>query len=208
MTRLVSHLLFLCREDTGIGVSPLRPLRLDDLVTEVAEHIDVAARDKGLELSVNFPNSIEVKGEPDRLRQLFFNLVDNAIKYTPQVGKVTVEGETSNGAARVTVADTGIGIPEEHLPHVFERFYRVDPSRSPETPGHGLGLAICRSIAESHGGRLEIESVVGKGTRVTLVLPIQREDGENRRGTDKTPVLGRDHRHEHADVQWETAGRG
>ena len=77
---------------------------------------------------------------------------------------MAVRGETCNGQARITVTDTGIGIPPEHLPHVFDRFYRVDPSRSPETEGSGLGLAICRSIAEAHGGRLEIESDLGTGT--------------------------------------------
>ncbi len=179
LSRLVSHLLFLCREETGVGVSQLRPLRLDTLVSEVAEHMDVAARDKGIELLVEFAKLVEVNGEADRLRQLFFNLLDNAIKYTPAPGRVTVQGETSNGHARVTVSDTGIGIPDEHLPHVFERFYRVDPSRSPETAGHGLGLAICRSIAESHAGRLEIVSTVGTGTSVTLILPRQREDGKS-----------------------------
>ena len=171
LTRLVSHLLFLCREDTGIGVSDFQPVRLDDLVRDVGEHMEVAAREKGLDLAVDLPDACEIKGEPDRLRQLFFNLLDNAIKYTPPGGRVTVEGEPSNGQARVTVTDTGIGIPDEHLPHVFERFYRVDSSRSPETDGNGLGLAICCSIAESHAGRLAIESTLGSGTRVTVVLP-------------------------------------
>ena len=76
--------------------------------------------------------------------------------------------------------DTGIGIPAEHLPRVFDRFYRVDPSRSPETDGTGLGLAICRSIAEAHGGRLEIDSNMGEGTRATLLLPVHREEGLSR----------------------------
>ena len=87
-----------------------------------------------------------------------------------------MRGESPNGQARVIVTDTGIGIPAEHLPHVFDRFYRVDPSRSPETDGTGLGLAICRSIAEAHGGRLEIDSDLGRGTRATLALPSQREE--------------------------------
>ena len=133
-----------------------------------------------MDLVVDLPHVCEVKGEADRLRQLFFNLLDNAIKYTPPGGKVTVNGGASNRQASITVSDTGIGIPAEHLPHVFERFYRVDPSRSLETDGNGLGLAICRSIAESHSGRLEIDSTFGSGTRVTLVLPIQRKNGDSR----------------------------
>jgi two-component system heavy metal sensor histidine kinase CusS len=180
LTRLVSHLLFLCREDTGIGVSHFRPVRLDNLVREVAEHMDVAAREKGLDLLVKLRFACAVQGEADRLRQLFFNLLDNAIKYTPPGGRVIVEDELSNGHARVIVTDTGIGIQGEHLPHVFERFYRVDSSRSSETDGSGLGLAICRSIAESHAGRLEIASELGVGTRVTFVLPIQIDHIDNR----------------------------
>ncbi len=124
-------------------------------------------------------HACQVGGDVDRLRQLFFNLLDNAIKYTPPGGKVTVQGGPSNGQTRVIVADTGIGIPADHLPHVFDRFYRVDPSRSPETEGSGLGLAICRSIAEAHGGRVEIDSTFGVGTRVMLTLPAQKEPALN-----------------------------
>jgi len=174
-------LLFLCREDTGVDVRDFQPVQLDVVVRDVGDHMAVAAREKRVDLVVDFRHAFEVKGEADRLRQLFFNLLDNAIKYTPPGGKVTVEGDSSNGQARVTVSDTGIGIPAEHLPHVFDRFYRVDSSRSPETDGNGLGLAICRSIAESHSGRLEIDSTFGSGTRVTLVLPTQREDGTTQR---------------------------
>ena len=168
-------MLFLCREDTGVGVGDFQPVRLDDVVRDVGEHMQVAAREKGVELAVDLPDACHVGGDVDRLRQLFFNLLDNAIKYTPPGGKVTVQGGPSNGQTRVIVADTGIGIPADHLPHVFDRFYRVDPSRSPETEGSGLGLAICRSIAEAHGGRVEIDSTFGAGTRVMLTLPAQKE---------------------------------
>ena len=173
LTRLVSHLLFLSREDTGIGMDNFQPVQLNDLVREVGEHMQVAAREKGVRLVVDLPESCQVTGDADRLRQLFFNLLDNAIKYTPPEGTVSVGSEPSNGGAHVTVIDTGVGIPADHLPHVFDRFYRVDPSRSPETDGSGLGLAICRSIAEAHGGRIEIDSTVGTGTRSTHSLPTQ-----------------------------------
>jgi two-component system, OmpR family, heavy metal sensor histidine kinase CusS len=173
LTRLVSHLLFLCREDTGVGRGDFQPVRLDEVVRDVGEHMQVAARAKGVELTVDLPVSGHVGGDVDRLRQLFFNLLDNAIKYTMPGGKVTVRGGPANGQTHVMVADTGIGIPAEHLPHVFDRFYRVDPAQSPETEGYGLGLAICRSIAEAHGGRVEINSTLGTGTSVTLTLPIR-----------------------------------
>ncbi len=175
LTRLVSHLLFLCREDTGISVGEFQPMRLDDVIRDVGEHMQVMAREKGVTLVIDLPESCRVNGDTDRLRQLLFNLLDNAIKYTPPDGRVKVRGESASGQVRITVADTGIGIPAEHLPHVFGRFYRVDPSRSPETEGSGLGLAICQSIAEAHGGLIEIDSTPDSGTRVTLVLPMLRD---------------------------------
>jgi heavy metal sensor kinase len=173
LTRLVSQLLFLCREDTGIGAGRFQPVRLDELVREVGDHMEVAAREKGVELTVEPPLHSRVSGDADRLRQLFFYLLDNAIKYTPPGGTVMVGGDSPNGQAQVSiiVADTGIGIPAEHLPSVFDRFYRVDSSHSSETDGTGLGLAICRSIAEAHGGRIEIDSTEGRGTSVKLFLP-------------------------------------
>jgi two-component system, OmpR family, heavy metal sensor histidine kinase CusS len=174
LTRLVSHLLFLARADTGMSVGDIQPVRLGDVVREVGEHMQVAAREKEVKLVVALQDSCEMIGDADRLRQLFFNLLDNAIKYTPPGGTVIVEGKPSNGVAHVTVADTGIGIPADHLPHVFDRFYRVDPSRSSETEGSGLGLAICRSIAEAHSGRIEIDSTLSCGTRVTVALPMHR----------------------------------
>jgi two-component system, OmpR family, heavy metal sensor histidine kinase CusS len=189
LTRLVSHLLFLCREETGVGIGDFCPARLDDVISDVCEHMKVAAREKGLDLVVERADACEVNGEADRLRQLFFNLLDNAIKYTQTGGKVFVETRASSGQALVTVTDTGIGIAAEHLPHVFDRFYRVDSSRSSDSDGTGLGLAICRSIAESHAGRLEIASTPGIGTRVTLVLPMRRDDVINVRTKDRPAAM-------------------
>jgi heavy metal sensor kinase len=190
LTRLVSHLLFLCREETGVGVGDFRPVRLDEVVSDVCEHMKVAACEKGLDLMVERALACEVSGEADRLRQLFFNLLDNAIKYTQSGGKVTVETQASSDQAVVTVTDTGIGISAEHLPHVFDRFYRVDSSRSSETDGTGLGLAICRSITETHAGRIEIASTSGIGTRVTLFIPMRRDDVITARTKDKTASPG------------------
>jgi signal transduction histidine kinase len=102
------------------------------------------------------------------LRQVFFNLLDNALKYTPAGGSVEVRVERG---AQVTVRDTGIGIPAEHLPHVFDRFYRVDKARTRAEGGTGLGLSIARSIVAAHGGRIELNSAPGEGTTVRVVLP-------------------------------------
>jgi signal transduction histidine kinase len=114
-----------------------------------------------------------IRGDADQLRRLLFNLLDNAIKFTQAGGSVGVRLAFADGLARLEVADTGIGISAEHLPHVFERFYRVDPARAGEAGGVGLGLSICRSIAEVHGGHIRIESAAGRGTLVTFTIPGQ-----------------------------------
>jgi signal transduction histidine kinase len=107
---------------------------------------------------------------------LLFNLLDNAIKYTPQGGRVEVTTQCQNGTARLIVSDTGIGISPEHVAHVFERFYRVDPARSRDAGGIGLGLSICRVIAEGHGGTIRLESHEGNGTKVVVTLPLVPSD--------------------------------
>jgi len=171
LTRLAEQLLFLCRGDAGL-VPPVRqPVRLGDVIAEVAEHMEDVAGARGLTLTAANPDSCTIQADEDQLRRLLFNLLDNAIKYTPAGGTITVRSTCLEGQVRVEVADTGIGVPAEHLPHLFERFYQVDPARSRETDGIGLGLAICRSIVEAHGGRIEVDSTFGRGTRVTLTLP-------------------------------------
>ena len=175
LTRLSEQLLFLCRGDAGL-VNPTRqPVRLDELVGEVSEHMGVVAAEKRQTITVDFPSPCPVPGDPDQLRRLLFNLLDNAIKYTPNGGAITVSGQCPDAEVRLVISDTGIGIAAEHIPHIFDRFYRVDPARGREaTEGIGLGLAICRSIVEAHGGRIEIESHVGRGTQVTFTLLASR----------------------------------
>jgi heavy metal sensor kinase len=171
LSRLVAQLLFLCREDGGLEMGRRQQVRLDEVVQQVSDHMEVIAHEKGVNLEVEHFRRCVVQGDHDRLRQLLFNLLDNAIKYTPPGGSVTVKDESADGRSQIVVSDTGIGIPAEHLPHVFDRFYRVDPGRSAEG-GTGLGLSICRSIADAHQGQLLIESRAGQGTVVTLTLPV------------------------------------
>jgi two-component system heavy metal sensor histidine kinase CusS len=175
LTRLAEQLLFLCREDAGLVPFVSSEMRLDDLVRETSEHMGIVAGEKGLKLQTADLAPCPVRGDAGQIRRLLFNLLDNAIKFTPAGGTILVGLERSNGQALLTVADTGVGIPAEHIAHVFERFYRVDPARGQEAEGTGLGLAICRSIAEAHGGHIRIESVTGQGTRVTLVVPARDE---------------------------------
>ena len=111
-----------------------------------------------------------VEGYPVLLRELFHNLIDNAIKYTPASGSVTVQLSQQDGRICCRVADTGIGIPQEHQPHVFERFYRVDKSHSRQTGGTGLGLAIVKHVAEVHQAQVHLESKPQEGTKVTIAF--------------------------------------
>jgi heavy metal sensor kinase len=173
LSRLADRLLFLCREDARLVPVARRPVDLCDVVEGVADHMRVVADEKGVMLHVEKRASCVAQGDEDLLRRLLFNLVDNAIKFTPASGTVTIETTCADSEARIVVADSGIGIAPEHLPHVFQRFYRVDPARESDMGGAGLGLAIARSIAQAHGGSIEIESTVGVGTRAILTLPVK-----------------------------------
>ena len=168
MARLINDLLLLAQADAGITIQRV-PVELDTLLLDVYRQARVIA--DGVQVSLGHEDQAIIPGDPDRLRQLLMNLVDNAIKYTPEGGRVTLSLYREDGWVRIQVADTGIGIPPEDLPHIFERFYRVDKARSREKGGTGLGLSIARWIAEAHGGRIEVESQVGKGTTFTVWLP-------------------------------------
>jgi signal transduction histidine kinase len=118
-------------------------------------------------------------GDPDRLKQLLLNLVSNGLKYTPEGGGVSLSLSRDDEWVRVDVVDTGIGIPAEDLPHIFDRFYRVDKARSRAMGGTGLGLSIAHWIAEAHGGQLSVVSEVGKGSTFTVKLPLAPETAPN-----------------------------
>jgi two-component system, OmpR family, heavy metal sensor histidine kinase CusS len=173
LSRLAERLLFLCREDAGLVPMSRESVRLDEVVEDIAEHMRVVAEEKGVRLKTDGGVPCHINGDEDQLHRLLFNLLDNAIKFTPATGTVTVETARVDAKVRVVVTDSGIGIPPEHVPHVFKRFYRVDAARGGEVSGAGLGLAIARSIAEAHGGSIEIESTVGKGTLAILTLPAE-----------------------------------
>jgi heavy metal sensor kinase len=173
LSRLAERLLFLCRGDAGLVPRACQPVDLREVVEDVAEHMRVVAEENGVTLQAEGVAPCSIPGDEDQLRRLLFNLLDNAIKFTPASGTVRIETTCGDAEARIAVTDSGIGIPPEHLPHVFQRFYRVDPAREPDMGGAGLGLAIARSIAEAHGGSIAIESTVGIGTRVILTLPVK-----------------------------------
>jgi heavy metal sensor kinase len=174
MGRLVADLLFLAREDQE---RPARrePVALDRLLLDVYSLQRPLAEQVALTLD-DF-EQVMVEGDPDQLRQLVLNLIDNALRYTPAGGRVTLSLARQGAWATIRVSDTGPGIPPEHLPHLFDRFYRVDDARARHTGGAGLGLAISQQIARAHGGRIEVASEEGRGTTFTVVLPAMNEPG-------------------------------
>jgi signal transduction histidine kinase len=121
------------------------------------------------------PQPILIEGDADHLCRVFVNLLENSLRHTPAEGQITLSPRVVGRTALVRVIDTGEGIPPEHLPHVGERFYRVDAARTRRTGGCGLGLAISQTILQAHGGHLSIESEVGRGTVVTVSLPLSRD---------------------------------
>jgi heavy metal sensor kinase len=174
MRRLVNDLLLLAQADAGLKLH-LQPVELDTLLLDVYRQAQVMAG--GVIVRLGAEDQALVQGDADRLRQLLLNLVVNGLKYTPAGGEVTLGMRRNDGWVQVTVADTGIGIAAEDLPHIFERFYRADPSRG-RSGGSGLGLAIAQWIAQAHGGRIEVESTVGKGSTFTVWLPEARPENE------------------------------
>lgn len=167
-SRIVEELLFLARADAGRLARDVGPVCLVEALEEAAAAVSRPERPR-IRLEA-IPPTLMVPGSGSELTRLFTNLLENAVRHTPLDGTVTVSASVDTASVTVTVMDTGEGIAPEHLPHLGERFYRVDAARSGSTGGTGLGLAICRSIIEAHGGRMTIESQVGVGTTVRLQL--------------------------------------
>ncbi len=172
MIHIITQLLLLAQADAGKMVVGREPVRLDLMLAELAETFHVLAESAQLTLEVGaFPEAV-VNGDRARLHELFANLLDNAVKYTPPGGRVSVTCATDPEHVRVAVADTGIGIAAHEQEKVFGRFYRVEGSRSRVTGGAGLGLSIARWIATAHGGTVEVQSALGAGSTFTVVLPL------------------------------------
>jgi heavy metal sensor kinase len=172
LTRLTDQLLALAREDARAASQAQEAVDLGALVGDVVETMRPLADAKGLRLHVHSNGAAWVRGDVARLREVFFNLLDNGIKYTAEGGEVEVRLDHKGPEAVVTMRDTGVGIAAEHLPHVFDRFYRVDKARSRAEGGTGLGLSIAQSIIVAHGGRIELASTPGQGTTCTVRLPL------------------------------------
>ena len=172
MVRMVEGLLTLARAD-GTHQVPLQRERVDltELAREVAEYLEALAEEKGQTISVEATGQLFVNADRAILRQAVVNLVDNGTKYGAEGSTIRIRVEQAPGQTILEVIDTGPGIAAEHREHVFERFYRVDVSRSRELGGTGLGLAIARWAVEIHGGRIELETEPGQGSVFRIVLP-------------------------------------
>ncbi len=171
MQELVDDLLDLSRIESGRWQPTLARVDVAGVVGEAwAEFLD-RARARRIKITVAASVARHVKADPDALRQILTNLFDNALRHTPPGGRITVTAEASAGGVTIAVADTGSGIASEHLPRIFERFYRADPGRSRAEGGTGLGLAIVKHLIEAHGGRVEARSTLGEGTTILLVFP-------------------------------------
>jgi signal transduction histidine kinase len=138
--------------------------------------MNLLAEDKGISVNCNASDGIRVKGDRSRIKQVVVNLLDNAIKYTAAGGSVQLSVTRQNGHAILDVGDSGIGIPAGDLPHIFERFFRVDKARSRDLGGAGLGLAIVKSICTAHGGQVKVESIEGQGSHFKVELPLADKD--------------------------------
>jgi signal transduction histidine kinase len=146
-------------------------VELDSVFLDVYRQVQIL--NLSIHLVLKEVDQVCVIGDEDRLKQLILNLVDNAIKYSPAGGTVTLSLSKENGFARIEISDTGVGIPAEDLPLIFDRFYRVDKARSRNLGGSGLGLSIAKWIATAHGGEIKVESVSGEGSTFYILLPVE-----------------------------------
>lgn len=175
LARLSDELLALARAEAGQVHYQFEALDLTTLATDVASQLEVLAEERGQSLSVGASDPVVVKADRVTLRQALINLIDNAIKYAPRDARVNVRIGTHEAFAFIEVTDNGPGIAPEHLDKIFERFYRIDPSRSREIGGTGLGLSLVKLTAEAHGGHVEVESHLGKGSAFRIVLPFHAD---------------------------------
>jgi signal transduction histidine kinase len=176
MRRLVEDLLYLSRVESLELVGSQAPVDVATLLREAWRRLQLVAEQRDLRLTLDLPDLPFVSGDADQLDRLFGNLLENAGKYTPPGGAIRVAAGVSQGALVVTVHNTGSVIPAEDLPHVFERFYRVDKSRARAVEGSGLGLAIAQEVAQRHRGRIDVASTAAEGTSFTVTLPLGPPD--------------------------------
>lgn len=173
LARLVTDLRDLSLAEAGQLTLRREPTDLGALARAAVTKFEARARDKGIRLRLEAADVLpQANVDPDRAAQILGNLLDNALRHTPEDGMITVSVQPAPDAVQVTVADSGPGIPTEHLPYIFHRFYRADPARSRKQGGSGIGLAVVKQLTEAHGARVRVESSAGQGTVFHLQFPI------------------------------------
>ena len=175
---IVSDLLTLVNIDSGMKLN-LQELDIGGLLQEQVKRLSPLARENGIELDCQLKELLDVNGDALKLQQVVYNIIDNAIKYTPRGGEVHCTLNRAGKKAIIRVQDTGVGIPEADLPHIFDRFYRVDKARSRETGGTGLGLSIVKQFVLLHGGNITAKSAPGKGSTFVIELPLAEKKKES-----------------------------
>jgi heavy metal sensor kinase len=171
LSKIVDQLLTMSRLDAGEAFLEVSSFDFSELVRTTVEYMRLLADEKKLALKVEATEKVQVEGDQSRLQQVVVNLLDNAIKYTPKGGSISVSAHGDPDKAVLTITDTGIGISQEGQAHIFERFYRTDKARSRELGGIGLGLSIVKSIGAAHGGRVSVQSAEGRGSTFCFEIP-------------------------------------
>lgn len=174
LTALVGQLLEQARAESGQLKLTLRDVDLEEVARPIVASFEPQAANKGVQLELIPLRPVRVEADAGRLSQVFVNLIDNALRHTSAGGRIRIELDARDSDALLRVRDTGEGIPYRDLPHIFERFYVVDRSRTRGSSGAGLGLAIVKGIVDAHGGAISAESMLGRGTAFTIRLPIMR----------------------------------
>jgi len=169
---IINQLLTLARADSGKEQLQFTKINLAKFLQDLCTDIEILCQEKGLTLQLDYFENLFINGDSRSLRNLVDNLLTNAIRYTATGGMISVALLRKKNMAVISIADTGIGIPSDELPFIFERFYRVDKARSREDGGSGLGLAICKHIVNTHGGSIEVESQIQKGSTFHVKLPV------------------------------------
>jgi heavy metal sensor kinase len=171
LNKIVDDLLLLAQSDSGQVTLERKTFRLNRVVQDVVDDVRILAEDRGLEVNLNECQPVDFSGDELLVRRLLMNLADNALKYTER-GRIDFSLKSRAETVEIRIGDTGMGISEEHLPHIFDRFYRAETSRTRLSRGSGLGLSICKWIVEAHKGEIKVDSTVAKGTTVTVSLPL------------------------------------
>lgn len=175
LNKLTADMLKLAQADAEVTMFDFKPTDLVGIIKEVSEILEIQFKEKRQNLNFEMPDELIIDGDGQRLRQLILNLVDNAHKYTEENTTITIQLKKLRNTARIKIIDNGEGISPEDKKHLFDRFYRVDKSRSRASGGHGLGLSIVQWIVEGHGGKINVEDTIPHGTTFDIVLPLRHK---------------------------------